>query len=115
MTERRRSKAEERAYAELQDTLQELEGVRHDMSLHFARLRHDNMPLEWASVESRHPVRKRKVRINATYDEDVAKFFRTMGPGYQARMNAVLRAYMLGIASREIRSSKNEDWMGNEI
>jgi hypothetical protein len=30
-------------------------------------------------------------------------------------MNAVLRAYMLAILSREIPSRKNEDWMGNEI
>ena len=50
-----------------------------------------------------------------TYDEDVAKFFRAMGHGYQARMNAVLRAYMLAILSREIASRKNEDWMGDEI
>jgi hypothetical protein len=38
-----------------------------------------------------------------------------MGLGYQARMNLVLRTYMLGILGRQIGSRKNEDWMGREI
>ena len=115
MTERKRTKAEERAYAGLNDTLRELQAVELEMWVRFERLKLNHMPFEWAAIEDRHPVRKRKVRINATYDEDVAKFFRTMGHGYQARMNAVLRAYMLAILSRAIGSKKNEDWMGKEI
>ena len=73
------------------------------------------MPPGWETVEKENPVRPRKVRITAAYDADVAKFFRMMGLGYQARMNAVLRAYMLAIQSRVLRSKKNEDWIGNEI
>jgi uncharacterized protein (DUF4415 family) len=115
VTERKRTKAEERAYARLHDTLQELRGVELDMRIHFERLIFDHMPSDWAAVEGEHPVRMRKVRITAGYDEDVARFFRTMGQGYQARMNAVLRAYMLAVQSREIPSKKNEDWMGNQI
>jgi uncharacterized protein (DUF4415 family) len=115
MTERKRSKAEERAFARFNDSLTELDALRRTMQLEFARLRLENVPPAWASVETRHPVRPKKVRINATYDAEVAGFFRSMGHGYQARMNAVLRAYMLAIQSREISSRKNEDWMGNEI
>lgn len=115
MTERKRSKAEERAFAGFHDALFELEALRLEMTTDFMRLKFDNVPDGWASVESHYPVRPKKVRINATYDEDVAKFFRTMGNGYQARMNGVLRAYMLAILSREIGSRKNEDWMGREI
>ena len=115
MTERKRTKTEERAYAELHDILHELEGVRLDMLLAFERLKFDNMPFEWASVEAKVPVRRKKVRIHAAFDEDIAKFFRAMGHGYQARMNAVLRAYVCGVRSRQIASRKNEDWMGNEI
>jgi uncharacterized protein (DUF4415 family) len=115
VTERKRTKAEERAHAELHDTLQELQAVELEMRLRFERLKFDHMPFAWAAVESRHPVRPKQVRINATYDEDVARFFRTMGRGYQARMNAVLRAYMLAILSRAIGSKRNEDWMGDEI
>ena len=115
MAERKRTKAEERAYAELQDTLHELERVRFDMTIAFERLKLDNMPWEWASVERLAPVRPRKVRITAAFDADVARFFRSMGHGYQARMNLVLRAYMLGILGRQIGSRRNEDWMGKEI
>jgi uncharacterized protein (DUF4415 family) len=115
VTERKRTKTEERAYAELHDTLHELEALRLDMALAFERLKLDNMPTEWAGVEARVPVRRRKVRITAAFDEDIARFFRSLGHGYQARMNAVLRAYVYGILSRQIGSRRNEDWMGREI
>ena len=85
------------------------------MTVAFEGLRLDNMPLSWARIEEAMPVRPRKVRIAALYDEDVARFFRIMGQGYQARMNAVLRAYMLAIVSRALQSKRHEDWMGREI
>ncbi len=33
------------------------------------------------------------MRITLRVDRSVAKFFRAMGPGYQARINRVLRTY----------------------
>jgi hypothetical protein len=33
--------------------------------------------------------------LGALYSEDVLEWFRSQGPRYQSRMNAVLRAYML--------------------
>jgi uncharacterized protein (DUF4415 family) len=36
----------------------------------------------------------RKTRIHASLDSDVVNWFRQQGPGYQTRMNAVLRRYM---------------------
>ena len=115
MTERKRSKAEERAFAELRPMLQHLQLIAGIASSEYARLRKEAIPPGWAAVEGDHPVRPKKVRIHASYDADVAGFFRSMGQGYQARMNAVLRAYMLAVQSREIPSKKNEDWMGNQI
>ncbi len=35
-----------------------------------------------------------KVAISVRLDEDVLAFFRAEGPGYQTRINAVLRSYM---------------------
>jgi uncharacterized protein (DUF4415 family) len=35
-----------------------------------------------------------KVPISIRVDPDVLDFFRESGPGYQSRMNAVLRAFM---------------------
>jgi uncharacterized protein (DUF4415 family) len=115
MTERKRSKAEERAYAELRPALRELRQLQMEMRVDYLQLQLDTIPNGWRHIEAEVPVRPRKVRVNASYDADVARFFRAMGHGYQARMNAVLRAYMLAILSREIKTRKNEDWMGREI
>ena len=38
----------------------------------------------------RHP----KVLLSLRIDHDVLEWFRAQGPGYQTRMNAVLRAYV---------------------
>lgn len=31
--------------------------------------------------------------LRQTFDQDVLEWFKAQGPGYQTRMNAVLRAY----------------------
>jgi uncharacterized protein (DUF4415 family) len=41
-----------------------------------------------------------KGHINLRVDQDVLRFFRTQGPGYQTRMNAVLRSYMLAFKEK---------------
>ena len=51
------------------------------------------LPSEWKDI-STHPIPD-KTRITLRVDVDVAKFYRKLGPGYQARMNEVLRAFML--------------------
>ena len=40
------------------------------------------------------PQSGRKTAISLRLDHEVLDWFRTQGPGYQTRMNAVLRAYM---------------------
>ena len=40
------------------------------------------------------PQSGRKTAISLRLDDEVLDWFRTQGPGYQTRMNAVLRAYM---------------------
>ncbi len=41
-----------------------------------------------------------KTEISLRVDSDVLAFFRTGGKGYQSRINAVLRAYMIGARRR---------------
>ena len=53
------------------------------------------LPKGWGNVESEHPVRLPKVKMTLRLDEDVAIYFRWQGEGYQARINAILRMYML--------------------
>jgi uncharacterized protein (DUF4415 family) len=46
------------------------------------------------------PQSSRKSAISLRLDEEVLSWFRTQGPGYQTRMNAVLRAYMDAASAR---------------
>jgi uncharacterized protein (DUF4415 family) len=41
-----------------------------------------------------------KTEVSLRVDNDVLAFFRTGGKGYQSRINAVLRAYMIGARRR---------------
>tara|TARA_R110002072_G_scaffold103657_4_gene227424 strand:- start:560 stop:910 length:351 start_codon:yes stop_codon:yes gene_type:complete len=46
----------------------------------------------WKNAKVVLPVSKKAISIRI--DEDVLEYFKTIGPGYQSRMNAVLRSYM---------------------
>lgn len=48
--------------------------------------------LDWTNAELVIPLRKQPVSIRL--DEDVLDFFKSSGPGYQTRINEVLRTYM---------------------
>ena len=52
----------------------------------------------WDEAELVMPVAKRPISLRL--DEDVLEWFRRLGPRYQTRINAVLRAYMTRTASR---------------
>jgi uncharacterized protein (DUF4415 family) len=110
VTERKRSKPEERSYAALLLELGEMEKWNRDR-----KLKERMIPGAWRTIEAEVPVRPKKVRVTAAYDEELVKWFRAMGHNYQARMNAVLRAYMLAMKSREIVSQKDRDWKGDAI
>jgi uncharacterized protein (DUF4415 family) len=57
-----------------------------------------NMLVDWnaASLELPEP----KAVLNMRIDRHVLEFFRRNGPGYQTRINAVLRAYVNGQENR---------------
>ena len=46
----------------------------------------------WASAEQIEP--ESKERISIRIDQDVLNYFRERGPGYQTRMNAVLKSFV---------------------
>jgi uncharacterized protein (DUF4415 family) len=54
----------------------------------------DAVPLDidWSKAEVVFPPKKQAVSIRL--DEDVLDYFRAQGPGYQTRINAVLRHYV---------------------
>ena len=57
------------------------------------------------------PVRPRKEKL----DEDLVRWFRAMGHGYQGRMKRILRSLMLATIAKEIRLQKDLDRHGDPI
>ncbi|MEM6307177.1 MAG: BrnA antitoxin family protein [Pseudomonadota bacterium] len=70
-----------------------LKMIEHD--IHDAFQTNPVIPQAWQDLcvdeDPRHPT---TTRVTLRLDSDVVKFFRTMGPGYQPRINRVLRAFM---------------------
>ena len=56
-------------------------------------VRQQRIPADWHRI-SLDRGRKAKVRVTMGLEEDVVRFFKSMGRGYQERMNDVLRAFM---------------------
>lgn len=110
MPDRKRTKAQERSYVELLGELTELEAWNADR-----KLRERMIPPDWRDLETAAPCTARKSRITAAFDADVARWYRGLGQGYQARMNAVLRAYMLACVSKEIERRGDRDWKSDPI
>ncbi len=53
----------------------------------------DKIPEAWVTLEYDVDVTERKVKISLRLDESVAKYYRAMGIGYQARINRILATY----------------------
>ena len=110
MTERKRNLAQEKAYVDLMIELGDLERW-----LKQSRLKEALIPPDWHRIEREVPVRPRKAKLTAAFDADLVKWFRGMGHGYQARMNAVLRSFMLACISKEILGRGDRDWKSDPI
>ncbi len=67
--------------------------IEHD--LHSRLMTTGALPGDWHHIwEDRDRRDVKRTRVTARLDADVVKFFKAMGPGYQHRMNRVLRAFM---------------------
>jgi uncharacterized protein (DUF4415 family) len=108
--DRKRTLAEERANNALMIELERKVAWIKD-----AKLRNDLIPAGWSEVEDKNPVRPRRVKLGVAFDADVVKWYRAMGQGYQARMNAVLRIFMLATITKEVRLRRDRDWIGGPI
>ncbi|WP_299131274.1 BrnA antitoxin family protein, partial [uncultured Amaricoccus sp.] len=102
--DRKRTKLEERAYARAVRELHELEEWSRQR-----KLREAHVPEEWYRIEREVPVRAKKARVTAAFDADLVRWYQSLGHGYQARMNRVLRTYMLLVISKEIRGLGSVD------
>ena len=63
--------------------------------------------VDWSGAVRGKFYKSRKRLVSVRYDEDVLAYFEAMGPGYQTRMNRVLRASMLhGLRRRQQQRKK---------
>ena len=76
------------ARAGLSQSLRDLDAAPEDGALIRA-----HCPDAWRTLEEDVDVRERKTHVTLRLDESVAAFYRAMGPGYQARINRVLKTY----------------------
>jgi uncharacterized protein (DUF4415 family) len=65
----------------------------------------DLPPDFWDGAELVWPVPKQAISLRV--DRDVLAWFRTQGPRYQSRINAVLRTYMTRVRSRPPRQRRS--------
>ncbi len=102
-------------------TSQEIARIEMQLAIDRLRLEHEKdivergIPRGWRGLEDEFPSTPKKVRMTAAFDEDVMKFFRSTGRGYQAKMNAVLRCYMHAVRSKYIEKRTDRTWEGDPI
>ena len=65
---------------------------RFEWDMHSRIWIENRIPQEWHEIADRRD--SAKVQLTVRFDADVVKWFKSMGPGYQPRMNDVLRAFM---------------------
>ena len=110
MEERLRTIAQERAHLEMMRELMILEVDVADW-----KLRQALIPVEWHAIERTVAVRPERTKVTVDLDADMVRWFRGMGQGYQRRLNAVLRTFMLALISKEILSEGDINRHGEEI
>ena len=65
---------------------------RFEWDMHHKIFRDKRIPPEWHEIAATKSTAKAKVTM--ALDADVIKFMKSMGPGYQRRINDVLRTFM---------------------
>jgi uncharacterized protein (DUF4415 family) len=110
MDERKRTKREERNHTELLAELEEMEAWWRAF-----KLKQGTIPRDWYQLHEAAPCTPKKERLTAAFDADVVRWYRGLGRGYQARMNAVLRSYMLACLAKEIERPGDRDEAGRPI
>ena len=72
------------------------------------------VPRDWHYIwENKDRRDANRTKLTARFDADVVKFFRSMGEGYQQRMNRVLRAYMHMRLAKLVEGPDTTDYVLN--
>ncbi|WP_299722421.1 BrnA antitoxin family protein [uncultured Tateyamaria sp.] len=92
-------------------------GHKADMTTELERLQDDlfvnwidrSLPDDWDGLDYREPVARHRTRITMRVDSDMLRWFRKLGPGYQARMNRVLRIYWTSLLAGHIKGYPDDN------
>ena len=102
MTDRKRSKTEDQSFDRMLDTLGEqlddIDRLKRAMEV---------IPPGWHRVAREAPVAPPKSKVSLKLDDDMVGWFRSLGRGWQPRMNAVLRAYMYAVISNAVEGAES--------
>ncbi|MCP5088618.1 MAG: BrnA antitoxin family protein [Rhodobacteraceae bacterium] len=62
----------------------------------------NSLPFDWHDLNETDPVVPKRTKVTLRLDSDLLAWFRKLGPGYQARINQVLRIYWLALRAGKI-------------
>ena len=68
-----------------------------------------SLPDDWSGLEWEAPVERHKTRVTLRLDSDMVRWFPKLGPGYQARINRVLRIYWMALLAGHIKGFPSDE------
>lgn len=78
----------------------ELERLQKDLSETWLD---QSLPEYWSGLDWESEVARKTTRVTIRLDADMVRWFRALGPGYQTRMNRVLRIYWMALMSGYVK------------
>ena len=94
-----------KAAAETQ-AMYELETLQKELTIMW---KDQSLPDQWNGFDILDPIEPHKTRITLRMDSDMVAWFRKLGPGYQKRINRVVRVYWLSLLCGYIKAYPSDD------
>ncbi|WP_299046842.1 BrnA antitoxin family protein [uncultured Tateyamaria sp.] len=84
----------------------ELEALQNDLFINWID---QSLPDTWNGFDIDDPVEPHKTRVTLRMDSDMLAWFRKLGPGYQKRINRVVRVYWLSLLCGHIEGYPSDN------
>ena len=97
----KRTPSERRGLYSLEQTLRMLERNLYDVWRYG-----EHIPDDWNDIVRMYDEEKQRITIRV--DKSAIRFFKSMGPNYQVKMNLVLRAFVQGRGAGFLRTIERE-------
>ena len=88
------------------DMLYELERHQEDMMINWLD---KSLPDGWTGLDYSEPIQRHSTPVTLRLDEHMVKWFRKLGPGYQKRINRVLRIYWTALLAGHIQGYPDDN------